>query len=542
MKFAPILTCLVVPLVGLSEAPASWAFQGEVPQSTPAVDAAPQTDGLAQAWPDLPDIGNTERMDQEVVALIQEYVGKVNAAQQGPRTPESEKAVGEACAQLGLAFEANTMWDPARDCYALAASLIPDEGSEQAQWVYRVGSCEHAMGDAQASMETLRAVAPKLTGTAVVHAKLARAYFDLGLLNEAAAAWEAAIASEPIAWAKADEATRPVGPIPLPASRVGLAQVKLEQDKLQEAKALLQEALSMQPGYPHAHYLLGLVLAEEGDSTAAELELMLGLNAFPVMPPDPHTERMNQLRAGYGNRMRNIEIAMQSGQIPQAIQGLEAMLEERKDEPLVLNLLARCHQMSGDPARGLQLLLRSETIDPTQHQTLMELTMAYFNAALQMQDSAQRMEAMNQARLKAEAAIRIAPHLGTPYYYRGLIEWSSTPQDDPNLQQILQQVLAYFQRAHTLGCKEPQLYEQMANLYMQTGRTREMVTYAEQGTKSNAKNPSAWIFLARAYLTVGRSDEALKAGDRALIVSNQDPQVQDFVNRLRQAVAQSQQK
>ncbi|HRV82917.1 MAG TPA: tetratricopeptide repeat protein, partial [Planctomycetota bacterium] len=310
-----------------------------------------QTPDEPVQWPALPDIGPTDRMDPEVVQLIGQHVAAVEAAE----ASADAEAVGKAFAELGLVYEANTMWTPARDCYQLAYDWIPGEGSQRDQWLYRVGVCDHALGDAVAAKEVLAAVAPKLSGTAIVQARLATVCFDLGLLDEAAAAWQAAIDAERIAWEKADPAARADAPIPIPASRVGLAQVRLEQDDLAGAEELLQQALALQPQYPHAHYLLGQIYAEQGKEDEARFELSRGLNAYPVLPPDPHAGRLAALRAGYGNRMRNIELALQSGQVPQAIADLEAIAAERPEDHLVLNLLGRAYMMSGNLPKALDI-------------------------------------------------------------------------------------------------------------------------------------------------------------------------------------------
>ena len=104
----------------------------------------------------------------------------------------------------------------------------------------------------------------------------------------------------------------------------------------------------------------------------------------------------------------------------------------------------------------------------------------------------------------------------------------------------MQNTMNLFQRAHTLGCQEPQLYEQMAALYAQMGRIPQMVTFAKQGARRSPENPSAWMFLARAQLTAKNFAESASAANRALVVSNNNPQVQDFVNRLGQAIEQEQ--
>ncbi|MCP5022951.1 MAG: hypothetical protein GY930_14410, partial [bacterium] len=80
-------------------------------------------------WPSLPDIGDTARMDPEVVSLVQNQMTAVSEAMASgePSDPVAQGIVGTAYAELGLAFEANTMWTPAIACYENAFRLIPGE-------------------------------------------------------------------------------------------------------------------------------------------------------------------------------------------------------------------------------------------------------------------------------------------------------------------------------------------------------------------------------------------------------------------------------
>ena len=504
----------------------------------PPAPPVPQPEAASRDWPALPNIGDTSRMDPAVVALVDTHRLAVRDAIADEATSGDEKAqaVGMAFTQLGLTFEANTMWTPARDAYRSAYETIPGEGSHRDQWLYRVAVCEHALGHADRAADLLAGIAPKLSGTAIVQARLGNALYDLGRLEEAEAAWRDAIRSEQIFWDKADPEQRSEKPIPIPASRVGLAVILWERNQLEEAESLLTEALALQPSYPHAHYLLGQIYAEQGREEEAQFQLTRGRGAYPVMPPDPHGPLLASKRAGYGNRMRNIEIAMQEGRMPDAVRDLEAMMAERPEDVMVLNLAARAHTMLGRMDKSLELLLKSETIDPTHYQTKNQLALTYLNLLGQSRSQEEAMERLQLAKTKSQEAAEIAPHHGTAYFYRGLAELAGLNNQDPNAGQAMQQVLALFQRAHLLGCQEPQLFERMTMLYAQTGRTREMLTFAKHGAQRNPENPGSWILLAQAHMTLNQKTEALTAAERALAVAPNDPNTKNFVASLKQNI------
>ena len=211
-------------------------------------------------------------MDAEVVATI----GRAIEALESANANTSDEAMalrGQAWSQLGIAYEANTMWSLAEPCYAQAFALLP----EKPEWLYRQGVCLHAAGELERALATFRTASERLTNTAVVQARHGDTALVMGLVDEAGAAWERAIASE----------AELGGDIRFAESRVGLAQVRIEQERWDDALGLLQEALELNPGYTHARYMLGTVLAELGQDTEAEFQLQLGLERLPRLPAGP---------------------------------------------------------------------------------------------------------------------------------------------------------------------------------------------------------------------------------------------------------------
>lgn len=486
--------------------------------------------GLGPAGADDPRppirLEDASRMDAEVVATIERAAAAVEAAN-GDASEGALALRGQAWSQLGIAYEANTMWSLAEPCYAQAFALLPDKP----EWLYRQGVCLHATGELDRALEVFRSASEKLTNTAVVQARYGDTALTLGLVDEAGKAWERAIASE----------AQLGGEIRFAESRVGLAQVRVEQERWDEAQILLREALELNPGYAHARYLLGTVLAELGNETEAEFQLQLGLNAFPVFPPDPHGPLLAEWKAGYGQRMMNVENQLAAGDSAGALQALEAVRAERPDDFMVLNLIARAHQQTGAFDQALAVLQQSIELAPDEYMTRVDLAVVLLNLQNNPANAAQRGDLLNQARAAAEKAVQLAPHIGRAWYYRGLVEYVGMDSSDPQAaQQTVQSAMAAMQRAHLLGCREPQMLELLAQLYAQQGNTREMVKFAEAHTRRSPENPMAWVFLARAQFTVKDYDAARVAADRALTVSGNDPQLAGFRQQLDQAIQQAQ--
>jgi tetratricopeptide (TPR) repeat protein len=478
-------------------------------------------------------LGATDGMDQEVVELVRRVADAVDAAR--ARTDyaddaERRVALGNAHADLGLAYEANTLWTEALACYRVAARLLPDKP----EWRYRAGVCEHALGDLEAALETFREVALELANTAVVQARLGDTALGLGLVEEADKAWTQAIESEK----KLEQ------PVRFPESRVGLALVRVEQERYEEAEGLLNEALSLDPSYRHAHYVLGLVYRDTGREKEALIALQRGLRAYPSFPPDPHRPRLDGYATGFNRRMMNIENMLAAGQVQPAMEALQMVLETRPDDHFALNLLSRCYQFTQQFDKALEVLERSEAANPMAYQTFVEQAVVLLNLANQQaEDPEKRAALLGEAAAKAETAIRIAPLMGRPYYYRGLVELmgANGVEDQQVAGQKMQAAMSYMQRAHLLGCQEPQLFEYLAQLYANMNRTREMVQFAKEHVAHAPDNPNAWVFLARAQYTVKNFDEAITAAEQAAATSGGNPQVANFVQQLRAAIEEQRQ-
>lgn len=475
-----------------------------------------------------------EGVDPEVRALIDELAAKAAAA---PNDPAAQT-------ELGLACEANTLFALAEQCYRNVLALTPD----QKQWAFRLGVMQSALGDIDGALESMGVAAAAFKNTPVIQARLGDLLLEVGRTDEAAAAFERAIAAE------AQQAGSPKWA----PSRVGLARARYDQGRTEEAVALLQEALALEPNYRQAHYTLGLCLMDLGREAEGELELKRGVNAWPQYPPDPHQPRLDAYAVGYNRRMMEIENQLNGGGVVQAEEALRAMLEARPDDHLALNMLAKALMAQGRMDEALAALRRSEAANPMAPATKIELTVALLNllgpAQQQMMTLQQELqtgglsperaaevqaqldaanEAMqglvNEALAAAQGAVQLAPNLGRARFYSGLAQYM-TAGGDP---QRAQAALAELELAVNLGCQEPDLYRYIGMAYAQGGRMKEMVQFAEQYASKQPDNPNAWMFLAQAYMTKDQYEpdkdirqKAVGAIQRARAIVPNDPNLQ----------------
>lgn len=496
-------------------------------QGTVAVALAAWTGSASAQEPAVPTVGDpptiadTSSMDPGLVRLLADLQAEIAA------NPTS----AAARAELGLAYEGNTIWSLAEQCYDQSLQL----DGEGTQWLFRRGICRFASGDLDDAVADLRATAAVFKNTPVVLARLGDALRIAGDLEGAETAWRQAIEAE----------ERQPQVVRYAASRVGLAQALLDLERAEEAAGLCREALELAPGYRHAHYTLGLALLELGQDEEGESELLAGENAYPEFPPGPHTARLQAYGRGFGRRMMVIENLVQAGDLGEANRRLEEILETRGDEYLVLNLAARVAQRSGDGNRARELLARSLEASPDEPSTLVQSCLLDLREAGQiasqltnMQQRAASGTALDPAVVtqlqtrgeqlcasalaSATAAATSAPTVGANHYWVGVSHQTtaSFAGDQSAMGQSLQAALSSFQMAQRLGCTEPGFNQQLANLYAQMGRAREMLRFALRHLDS-----------------VPRDTAALSLVIQALISNERAAEITPYVERLRVAGA-----
>lgn len=483
-----------VPQAPLAEAPKP---QEEV---SPQIDVGPP-----------PVVEKTDLMDPAVVGFLTECVAAVNAA---PGDAEKRQ-------DLGIAYEANTIWSLAEQAYDQVLELTPDD----AQWRFRRGVVRMANGKLDAALTDLGAAAEAYKNTPVVQARYGDALRVAGELEKAEAAWRQAIAAE--------ESQQPA--IKYPQSRVGLAQTLLDMDTPAEAEALCREAIGIAPQYMHSQYILGLALRDQDRDDEANAALALGANSFPGFPPDPHGQRIDSAARGFSRSMMVIENLVQGQQIAEAQRRLDEMLTARPGDFMVLNLAARVALRMQDVNKARTLLEKSLEISPNEPTTLIEACLL----ELQLADQAsmnigQMIQAQQQGRpltqeqvdaareqglVPAKKAVAFAtsaatnaPLVGRNYFWLGMSQkvQAMLTTDQQAQGQLMQTSLNAMKRAGELGCTEPSFDLQMAQMCMQMGQQGPLRVHTKRHLDANPTDPGALWFAIQvefALLSSARANE-----------------------------------
>ena len=138
--------------------PIARSLQGAALVALAGLSGTAQAQESSASVGDPPTIADTSSMDPGLVRLLDELLAEIAA------NPTS----AEARAELGLAYEGNTIWSLAERCYDQSLQL----DAEGTQWLFRRGICRFASGDLELAIGDLRATAEVFKNTPVVQARL----------------------------------------------------------------------------------------------------------------------------------------------------------------------------------------------------------------------------------------------------------------------------------------------------------------------------------------------------------------------------------
>lgn len=316
-------------------------------------------------------------LETDVEALIQEHVALAR------ENPGHARAHGT----LGLVYEANLLFEPAAQCFALAAELDPS----QPLWALHQAICARENGDPQDEESFLLATLPRLRSEPAVAYRLGTVYLESGRAEEAKAEFQ--IAAN----------IAPENPEPL----VGLAKAMIALGESQNAKPLLERALQLDSTYKSAHYQLGLVLRAEGLEERAQAELALGVGAAPRFLADPLTSEKNRYAISATELTRRGILHLGRGEFEAAISLLERALRAQPKHELARKNLGWAYVGRRQFADALTVIGPALAPETESHEP--HLIAAFANLGLDESEEALR---------HADLAIEHAPEQAEAHYTR----------------------------------------------------------------------------------------------------------------------------
>ena len=304
-----------------------------------AVQAAPSFSAYGLSASDL------DKLEPAVAGLVRETAAEVEA--------HPGRAVAHG--KLGMVYEANNLWPQARESYGRASALDP----ENPDWRFRLAIAARETGDTNTALELLRELElAEPSAFPALRQRLGELLLESGDLAGARQQYRELMALAPEA----------------PHGYVGVAETWLRERQFAPAAELLQTALELAPGYPVAHYLLGLAYRGLGRLEEAEKEMKIGGGGAVHYLPDPLTNEIRSYAVNLTARLGEAGALLAAGRTAEAVRLLEEVVEDNPQNLSTLNNLAVALMRMGELDRATEILLRARELDPGRFSTYLNLS------------------------------------------------------------------------------------------------------------------------------------------------------------------------
>jgi tetratricopeptide (TPR) repeat protein len=435
----------------------------------------------------LPPVGlqpdRQERIDPNTIALIERQMEQVRSH------PQS----GANYAELGMMYEANTLWDEARRAYAVAVELEPEE----TWWRFHLAVAMRTAGDLDGALGLFRELTARQPELAPVQQRLGEALTEAGDLEGAATAYQ---------WVIELAAEQPHG-------YLGLGEVRLLERDFATARELLERAVALDPRYRASRYALGLAYRGLGLLDLAQAELALGVDAQTRYLADPLTSRIAAYAVNLPALRNRAAVELNNGRADQAALVLEQVLREQPGNATDLNNLAIAYMRLGRFEEAREKLEEARSIAPEK-----------FTTRLNLASLATRTGDREAAVVHAREAVERGPNVARTHMTLAMAEAELGN---------LEQTAASLEQAVRLDARDPQLHGMLAETCARLGRQD---CAEEQFLAVLALLPDSLtglLNLGQLYLQQGRLEEAGEMLRRAKQLAPGNRRVAEFEKAYR---------
>jgi protein O-GlcNAc transferase len=426
---------------------------------------------------------NLSRYDPNVVALVERQMIQL----------EARPLDGSAYAELGMIYEANTLWPDARLAYATAVELDPTS----TWWRFHLALATRTAGDLEGALQLLQDLSAEHPELAPVRQRLGEALIEVGELVAAAAAYRQVIELMP---GRAE-------------GYHGLGEVRLLERDYVAARDLLERAVAINPRHRASRYALGLAYRGLGMLVQAQREMALGIDAEPRYLADPLTERIHGYAVNLQVRRNRATDVLHSGRPDQAALLLEQILDEQPGKSTDLNNLAIAYMRMGRFEEARARLDEARRIAPEKFPTWVNLSSLAFRSG-----------DFEAARAYAEAAVERGPNVARTHVALAMAE--------VELGQI-ERSAASLERAQRLDPRDPQIRGMLAEVCLQLG-WMELAEEHFQGVLAILPDSlTAVLGLGQLYLQQDRIDRAGEMLARASELAPGNARVAAFEREIR---------
>lgn len=318
----------------------------------------------------------------EIDAFIEEALAAPLAAAR--REPER----GDLRGMLGLAYEANEMWVPAKQAFQNAAALDP----EAPEWPFHVAIASYQMGESDEADAIVTELAARHPGFGPARYRHGLLLFERGEFARARDEFRA---------------TRSLAP-PFHEALVSEAETELQLDDPERALELADRALAEDPELRRANHVRGLALRALGRKQEAERELALGAETERSYLTDQYARLLEGYRAGFSVQIGTAVSLLESGRAAEAVRLLEKLRGKKPTDLNLLNNLAVAYRGVQKPADAARILEQAHALDPKHFPTLINLSGCYWET----EDYEAALEAANEG-------VSLVPANGQVHFAKG---------------------------------------------------------------------------------------------------------------------------
>lgn len=452
--------------------------------------------------PDLESAEDAVR-EQVVAALVE--LDRLVESDSGPAPLAA--AYGHV-GRLGLLYELDEM---AAAGFANARSLEPGRGD----WLYYLGVVRENQGDGEAAARMFRKFLTLIPADGAALIRLGRLELQAQRLEEAEAAFGAALEASP----------------GLAAAQDGLAQVAQARGDLQTAVDLYRQALSQQPEAGAVRYRLGMAYRDLGNLERAR-QMLADSGSTPASFPDPRMAALQRLAAGSGVHMVRGNTAYVTGDYRAAATHYQRAVRADPENLRARRGLASAFNQLERFAEALSIyeqILDERADDPIVH---------YNIGTIRVQQGD-----LEAAVPHFQAAVRASPN-----YLDAHLNLALALEDLGRLEVAIE----HMTRATAIDPQDRELGVQRARLLYRAGRVTAAAAEARRVLALDPKNPGAHLLLginaaerghtegAIEHLrdaTAGEDSVALQAARRLGILLGQQRRYAESADALRQAVS-----
>ena len=343
--------------------------------------------GLSEELPPLPN------QDEVVPELFQLVNQARNEVIRDPRN-------AGLWLTLALIYDSNMDFGKARQCYEQSITLDPDC---MTCW-YHTAHIRFITSDYDGCIEAIKRVIQLQDNFAMAHWRLGYWLVYRGNINDAEASFIRATridARDPAGW-------------------FGLAIVRMEQGRNEEAVKILEDVLNWsQLNRPYGYQLLGTVYHRLGRTKDAEQTLLLA-DGGEVEWPDSIRQILGQYHRGAGWTIDMPLRLIGQRQYDQAIQLIHQFLSSDPENYQLLSNLAIAHRMKGQLDESIDVLQKAVAINASVHTVHFNLGLAYLMKAREADANSQPTEEYDRLALHhAELSLKVNPAYASGRGLRG---------------------------------------------------------------------------------------------------------------------------